>query len=532
MAIQLIPYGLLEGGRYGIKLDDVTGKPLVAAVEILPTLPSPADPSNFDGRVIYAVDAQLLYVYLDATIEWFPLEGIPADVGAVGGTPPAVPVPSSGALFFDTDTEVAFVWDGSAWQPMGGRFAGRFVEQKYTSTGAAGPGGDSFSLGTIPVYSEFVEVFLDGVRQIPNPGGAYNVIGSAAVFAAPVPIGVEVYTRTLESTVLEDPALLQNAQCITANYDAQAAGLTDFDVGAAGIDPACTMVFRNGILLVGGGVDYSISTADTTINAIIKTAATTAQVTTAFSNGAATGDNITITGCAEPEFNGTFTIGTIVGPTVFEIPVVVTAPASATQAEISVPISYSPPTTNDVVVLNVPTVLNDSIVIMTFQRIIVAPASGEANTASNLGTGVGLFSTKTGVDLRFKSLAGGSGILVTDSGGGTVSISADTLQTYESRVGINSSVYNLGTTDSYIGVRDTSSVVTIDVSTVPAGTSGSGRRVVIADESGGAGVNNIQIAHAARTFGGAPSPLLIDTNNGAVTIVYDGTNWHVTSKTF
>ena len=528
MAITLIPYGLLEGGRYGIKLDDITGKPIASVVEILATLPSSVDPANFDGRMIFAIDAQILYVFLAASIEWFPLEGIPAEVGAVGGNPPTIPIPANGSLFFDTDTEVSFVWDRAAWQPMGGRFAARYVEQQSVSSGVAGPGGDTFSLGTIPIYAEFVEVFLDGVRQTPNPGGDYNVIGASVVFAVPVPAAVEVYTRTLESTVLEDPAILQNAQCITARYVNQPAAVTDFDIGAAGVDPACTMVFRNGMLLTGGGEDYNISAADTTITGIVKTAATTAQVTTSIAHGAATGDVITITGCNEPEFNGTFTVGLIVSLTVFEIPVVITAPAACSGALVS----FSPPLVNDEIILNVATALNDDINIMTFQRIIVAPNSGEANTASNLGVGVGLFSTKTGIDLRFKSIAGGNGIIVTDGGGGTVSITADTLQTFESRVGINSSVYNLGTTESYVGVRDTSSVVTIDLSTVPAGTSGSGRRLVIQDESGGAGTNNIQIAHAGRTFSGVASPLLIDTDYGSVTIVYDGTNWHVVSKTF
>jgi hypothetical protein len=411
---------------------------------------------------------------------------------------------------------------------MGGRFAARYVEQQTASSGFAGPGGDSFSLGTTPVYSEFVEVFLDGIRQSQNPGGDYNIIGSAVVFPVPIPIGVEVYTRTLESTVLEDPAILQNAQCITAIYDNQPAGITDFDIGAAGVDPSCTMVFKNGAFLAGGGVDYNISTVDTTINAIIKTAATTAQVTTLNAHGAATGDVVTITGCNEPEFNGNFTIGLVVSTTVFEIPVVITAPASCSGTLVS----YSPPMVNDEVILNVSTLLNDDITIMTFQRIIVAPSSGEANTASNLGVGIGIFSTKTGIDLRFKSITGGSGVLVTDSGGGTITITADALQTFESRVGINASVYNLGTTDSYIGVRDTSSVVTIDVSTVPGGTSGSGRRVVVQDESGGAGTNNIQVAHAGVTFSGVPSPLLIDVDFGSVTIVYDGNDWHVVSKTF
>jgi hypothetical protein len=529
MAITLIPYGLLEDGKYGIKLsDDASGVPIVAAIEVLDTLPSAADPDNFAGRTVFAKDAQLPYVFLNDTIAWFPLEGIPAEVGAVGGNPPTVPVPPDGSLFYDTDTEVSFVWDGATWQAMGGRFAARYVEQ-YTpsSTGFAGPGGDQFSLGTTPVYSEFVEVYLDGVRQN-RLAGDYSVIGSSIFFPAPVPIGVRVSTRTLESTVLEDPAILQNAQCIRDIYDNQAAGITDFDIGAAGVDPSCTMVFQNGSFLVGGGIDYTVSSANTTITNIIKTAVTTAQVTTLFAHGAAPGDVVTITGCDQPEFNGTFSIGLIISPSVFEIPVAITAPASCTGALVS----YNPPMVNDEIILNSGTTLGDDITIMTFQRIIVAPAVGEANTASNLGVGVGLFSTKTSIDLRFKSLTGGSGVLVTDSGGGTVTISADALQTYESRVGINTSVYNLGTTDSYIGVRDTSSVVTIDVSTVPGGTSGSGRRLVVQDESGGAGTNNIQIAHAGAQFGGAASPLIINVGYGSVTIVYDGTNWHIVSKTF
>jgi hypothetical protein len=369
---------------------------------------------------------------------------------------------------------------------------------------------------------------LDGVRQIFGPD--YTYAGSTISFGAPVPIGVKVYTRTLESTVLEDPAILQNAQCITTTYTNTTA--TDLSIGVAGTDPACTMVFINGILITGGGVDYAVSAADTVINGITKTAATTAQVTANSAHGAATGDDITIVGATEPAYTGNFTIGLIISPTVFEIPVIASAPASATQASPSIPISWSPPMVNDEIILNSAPILSDVIVIMTFQRLIVSPTSGEANTASNLGVGVGLFSTKTGEDLRFKSISGGSGVLVTDTGSGTVTITADALQTYESRVGINTSVYNLGTTDSYIGVRDTSSVVTVDLSSVPGGTSGSGRRLVVQDESGGAGTNNIQVAHAGATFGGAASPLLIDVGYGSVTIVYDGTNWHIGSKTF
>lgn len=48
--------------------------------------------------------------------------------------------------------------------------------------------------------------------------------------------------------------------------------------------------------------------------------------------------------------------------------------------------------------------------------------SGEANTASNVGTGVGVFKQKLGVDLQFKSLLAGTGIsLVNGTDGITIS---------------------------------------------------------------------------------------------------------------
>lgn len=49
--------------------------------------------------------------------------------------------------------------------------------------------------------------------------------------------------------------------------------------------------------------------------------------------------------------------------------------------------------------------------------------SGESNTASNLGTGTGLFSAKSGIDLRFKSLVAGTNVTLS-SDANTVTINA------------------------------------------------------------------------------------------------------------
>ena len=51
--------------------------------------------------------------------------------------------------------------------------------------------------------------------------------------------------------------------------------------------------------------------------------------------------------------------------------------------------------------------------------------AGEANTASNLGAGTGLYASKSGVDLRFKSLVQGSNITITNDAN-TVTIAAST----------------------------------------------------------------------------------------------------------
>lgn len=51
-------------------------------------------------------------------------------------------------------------------------------------------------------------------------------------------------------------------------------------------------------------------------------------------------------------------------------------------------------------------------------------ALGETNTASNSGTGVGIFYQKTGADLQFKSLKKGSGIVLDTSVTGEIGISA------------------------------------------------------------------------------------------------------------
>ena len=85
MTINLIPYGQLPNGNFGINLDNTTGDPIAAALEVKDTLPAVGDPLNFVGRLVFAKDTTTTYVFIDTPVPfWDPLEGIPAEVGAVG----------------------------------------------------------------------------------------------------------------------------------------------------------------------------------------------------------------------------------------------------------------------------------------------------------------------------------------------------------------------------------------------------------------------------------------------------------------
>ena len=84
--------------------------------------------------------------------------------------------------------------------------------------------------------------------------------------------------------------------------------------------------------------------------------------------------------------------------------------------------------------------------------------------------------------------------------------------------------YTVLATDGYVGVTDTSAARTI---TLPdLGTADAGFEVTIADESNGATTNNISIvAGGSDTFiNGFSSPIVIDVNNGSVTLYWTGTS--------
>lgn len=516
MAASLIPYGRLADGKFGVLLDNATGKSIAAVMEVLPTLPAVASADNFDGRLVFDKSQVTAFVYSSVpTPKWIALEGVPAEVGAVNGNPPSVPIPQTGGLFFDTDTKVIFVWDGAIWNPVGGLFAAQIIQQRYVGDNVT----QNFATGaSAAVPPQYVEVFLDGVRQIPNPGGDFSVVGTNVSFNTPVPTGVVILTRTTVSTILA-----QSAQAFSATYTASA-GQSQFSTGVAGSDPAGVFVFVNGVNK-SLSVDFQLVQQNTQITTLAKLNATTARATTAFAHNLGVNSPVTIGGTNQSQYNASFTVSAVPSSTQFDFTVSPAAPASAIGAPV---MFFSPAQVNDIVQFNTPLSLNDKVEIRTLKRVVVAPSQGEANSLQSIGPGQSIVGPKVGTVLQTKSIVAGPNVTVS-SDSNSVIIGVTSGDSFTDRVGINASFYLVNGPESYVGVRNTSFAVTVDLSGIPVGASSSGRKITITDESGGAQVNNITITTGGPFINGNIN-YVINTNYGSVTLVFDGSNWFIIAK--
>lgn len=511
-----LPYGKLPDGKYGLRLENNTSVPLASVIEVVDTLPAVATPSNFPGRTVFERTTGSLYVFInDPTASWASLDGIPADIGNVNGTPPTSPVPPDGKLYYDLDTEVLFVWDSTAWRPVGGRYAAQFKQQIYTADGFD----TTFSMGTTSIVtSSYVEVYLDGVRQTPNPGGDYDVVGTNIVFASAPPNGVRILIRALESN-----AVVQNAQMYQASYTADA-GNTQFSVGVPGLDPAGVLVFKDGVLQTLS-VDYTYNQQNTNITTLLKTSSTVARATTVHPHNLSIGFTVTLSGILENYYNNTtFVVTSTPTATQFEFTVLSSAPANGTPDPI---MYFSPAYRNDLIEFVTPLTGGETIDIRAIKNAIIAPSTGEANTLASVGSGTDLTAGKAGTTLQMKSLKAGANVTIM-SDSSEVTISVSNAGSYIDRIGISSPTYTVGP-EGYVGVMNTSLPVTVSLANI-TGPTFSGRSIVVMDESGGAASNNITVSTGGNLIDGLHTTYVINTNYGCVSMVYNGSNWHIVSE--
>lgn len=555
----LIPWGKLADGKLGFNIDDTSGVQLNTVLEVWsgtdPISETGPSAQNFPGRIVLMSTTGLVYIW-DPTKGpgWRELGSLPATVGVTDpstGLPPIAPPPLEGEIFWATDTEVAYVWDGSRWQPIGGRYAGYFKSIYY---GPAETNGArvTFPLGlTLDEIDSLVgaeanvEAYIDGVRQS-AAGGQYIVAGGNVRFFTPPPAGTTVYCRTLVSNIIAPTADVEAYYYdqYTTPYDIDGVR-TQFELGSSGVNREGTQVYVNGVLQVGPAdpvqppvvADYDLISQDTTVtNLAVDGTGTLITVTTTAAHNANIGAQVVIDGVdTEPLFNATYQVQSIAGPNDYVVDNPNSIPALTVAAVGPNPgMFYTPPFLNDI--LEIPSVASgdppltavDKINVRVVRNLISTESTGEVNDGINIGAGVPVYKDKLSFDLRFRSILAGANIAVVDTGN-EVLISASAGTSFEDRNGINMS-YHLVTTESYVGVLSVFPAVVIDLSNI-ADVIDAGRRIVIKDETGGAAANPITIidpASGGRTFDGQPS-YSINANYGSVTLVFSGANWFVTS---
>ena len=86
-----------------------------------------------------------------------------------------------------------------------------------------------------------------------------------------------------------------------------------------------------------------------------------------------------------------------------------------------------------------------------------------------------------------------------------------------------SSATSVTDTDYIIGVDTSSAAVTV---TIPSGQVSAGRVIIINDEGGSAGTNNITVATGGSETVDGSATGTISSNNGTLALYSDGSNWY------
>jgi hypothetical protein len=147
---------------------------------------------------------------------------------------------------------------------------------------------------------------------------------------------------------------------------------------------------------------------------------------------------------------------------------------------------------------------------------------GESNTGSNVGTGAGVFKTKVGVDLKFRTIKQGANVTVTQSGDEVIiSASAGTaLKTVRTINGVNAAIL---TSDDVLLANNMGSDITL---TLPSAVGIAGKEFIVKKTDSG---NTLYVASVSgQTLDGddiTTTPLQITFSYEVITIVSDGANW-------
>jgi len=508
VALTFVPYGKLADGKYGIPIEDGTNRQLASAIEIVSELPDQTNPDNFDGRMVYVEADKLLYVWRDvAANRWRVIDGVPVTVDA--STPPTVPTPESGALFYSTINRVLYMWDGGDWLMVGGELGGTIIGQTFIGNGVT----DTYATGVSGILpSQFVFVYLDGVVQ--TPISDYISVGNNIQFTTPPANGTRILLRTLSAV-----PPVQNAEVLNRTYTGDGS-TTSFDTGAIALNSAAVIVSVNGLVKRPVN-DYNIVSQSTVITSLTRTG-TTATAVTASTHGLSIGSTVTLAGISPTGWNNTFTVLTVPSTTVFSFSI---SSSVATPGTGSPTMYFQPPRINDKVLFAAAPANGAAIDIRVFKSVITAPPTGEVNTLSTVGPGLSIVYGKSGVDLQVKSLASGqySTVVVGDD---TFAVNVEDITLREARIETTTTSYSPPTTCNYVAVLNTALPVTINLGNFNS-IGLKGRIITIGDETGGASINNISVTHATANFNGSAGPLTINTDYGYVRLHFDGTDFFI-----